>query len=85
MIKMSKNEENVVQIPLNKLQTFPEHPFRVRDDQLMQQLVESIRNVGVLVPAIVRRTDDGFFELIGGHRRKHACEILGMSNSNESG
>lgn len=53
---MSKNEENVVQIPLNKLQTFPEHPFRVRDDQLMQQLVESIRNVGVLVPAIVRRT-----------------------------
>lgn len=75
---MCKQEENVVLISLGKLQPFPGHPFQVRDDQLMQQLVDSIRNVGVLVPAIVRKTEDGAYQLIGGHRRKHACEILGL-------
>ena len=75
---MCKQEENVVLISLGKLQPFPGHPFQVRDDQLMQQLVDSIRNVGVLVPAIVRKTDDGAYQLIGRHRRKHACEILGL-------
>lgn len=73
---MCKQEENVVLISLDKLQPFPGHPFQVRDDQLMQQLVDSIRNVGVLVPAIVRRTGEGSYQLIGGHRRKHACELL---------
>lgn len=75
---MCKQEENVVLISLGKLHSFPGHPFQVRDDQLMQQLVDSIRNVGVLVPAIVRKTKDGAYQLIGGHRRKHACEILGL-------
>lgn len=65
---MCKQEENVVLISLGKLQPFPGHPFQVRDDQLMQQLVDSIRNVGVLVPAIVRKTDDGAYQLIGGHK-----------------
>ena len=64
---MCKQEENVVLISLEKLQSFPGHPFQVRDDQLMQQLVDSIRNVGVLVPAIVRRTGEGTYEnLLGG-------------------
>lgn len=75
---MCKQEENVVLISLEKLQPFPGHPFQVRDDQLMQQHVDSIRNVGVLVPAIVRRTGEGTYQLIGGHRRKHACELLGL-------
>lgn len=68
--------ETVVKIPIARLRPFPNHPFYVRDDEMMLQLVESIRQVGVLVPAIVRKTDDGFYQLISGHRRAHACERL---------
>ena len=68
--------EEVVQIPITKLRAFPEHPFYVRDDDMMQQLVESVRQVGVLMPIIVRGSEDGFYEIISGHRRKHACELL---------
>lgn len=72
---MSLSEE-VVQIPVTSLRAFPNHPFYVRDDDMMQQLVESIRQVGVLMPIIVRRSEDDFYEIISGHRRKHACELL---------
>lgn len=68
--------EKVVQIPITRLRAFPEHPFYVRDDDMMQQLVESVRQVGVLMPIIVRGSEDGFYEIISGHRRKHACELL---------
>lgn len=68
--------EEVVQIPVTSLRAFPNHPFYVRDDDMMQQLVESIRQVGVLMPIIVRRSEDDFYEIISGHRRKHACELL---------
>lgn len=68
--------EEVVQIPITRLRAFPEHPFYVRDDDMMQQLVESVRQVGVLMPIIVRGSEDGFYEIISGHRRKHACELL---------
>ena len=77
---MSKKEslEVIEQIELTKLHPFPDHPFGVRDDDSMQQTVESIREYGVLVPAIARPREDGGYELIAGHRRKHACEVAGI-------
>ncbi|MCI7249222.1 MAG: ParB/RepB/Spo0J family partition protein [Clostridiales bacterium] len=73
---MNKKDE-VRQIPISMLKPFPNHPFYVRDDEMMNQLVESIRQVGILVPVIARPTEDGFYELISGHRRTHACRLLG--------
>lgn len=70
------SSETVENIPLEKLKPFPNHPFQVRDDAPMRQLVESIRQVGVLVPIIVRHTEDQSFEIISGHRRTKACEVL---------
>ena len=75
---MSKKAENVIDISLERLLPFQEHPFLVRDDEQMAMIVESIRSVGVLVPAIVRPLEGGFYEIISGHRRKHACELLGL-------
>ncbi len=76
---MNKKVETVTDISLQKLIPFQEHPFLVRDDEQMAMIVESIRSVGVLVPAIVRPVEGGLFEIIAGHRRKHACELLGLS------
>ena len=70
--------ETVVSIPISKLKDFADHPFSVKDDDAMQQTVESIREYGVLAPAIARPLDDGTYELISGHRRKHACELAGL-------
>ena len=70
--------EAVVSLPLSKLKPFEDHPFMVRDDDIMQQTVESIREYGVLVPALVRPLEDGTYEIISGHRRKHACELAGL-------
>jgi len=77
--KMNKETatETIVSIELTKLKPFEDHPFAVRDDDAMQQTVESIREYGVLVPAIARPLKDGTYELISGHRRKHACELAG--------
>lgn len=69
--------ETIKEIPLSELHPFPDHPFGVRDDEAMEQTVESIREYGVLVPAIARPSEDGGYELIAGHRRKHACELAG--------
>lgn len=69
--------ETIKEIPLGELHPFPDHPFGVRDDEAMEQTVESIREYGVLVPAIARPREDGGYELIAGHRRKHACELAG--------
>lgn len=66
-------------IPLEKLIPFPNHPFKVRDDEEMNKLVESVSENGVLVPAIVREKDNGDYEIISGHRRKFASEIAGKS------
>lgn len=66
-------------IPLEKLVPFPNHPFKVRDDEEMNKLVESVSENGVLVPAIVREKDNGDYEIISGHRRKFASEIAGKS------
>ena len=65
-------------IPIADIDDFPDHPFQVRDDEDMQNLVESIKERGVITPAMVRRKEDGRYELISGHRRKRACELAGM-------
>ncbi|MEA4964834.1 MAG: ParB/RepB/Spo0J family partition protein [Oscillospiraceae bacterium] len=70
--------EKVMDMPLSELHPFPDHPFQVRDDDSMKGTVESIKEYGVLVPAIVRPSADGGYELISGHRRKHACELAGL-------
>ena len=76
--KETSNTESIINIPIDKLKDFADHPFTVRDDDAMQQTVESIREYGVLVPAIARPLEDGTYELIAGHRRKHACEVAGI-------
>ena len=62
-------------IPLELIDDFPDHPFKVRDDEDMIQLVESVKERGVITPATVRQKEDGRYELISGHRRKRACEL----------
>ena len=76
--KEAPNTESIINIPIDKLKDFADHPFSVRDDDAMQQTVESIREYGMLVPAIARLLEDGTYELIAGHRRKHACEVAGI-------
>ncbi len=76
---MTTKTETVTTIALEKLVPFRDHPFQVRDDEQMQIITESIRSVGVLVPAIARPLENGTYELIAGHRRKHACELAGLS------
>lgn len=65
-------------IPLGLIDDFPDHPFKVRDDEDMLQLIESIRDRGVITPATVRQKEDGRYELISGHRRKRACVLAGF-------
>ena len=64
-------------IPLELIDDFPDHPFKVRDDEDMMQLVESVKERGVITPATVRQKEDGRYELVSGHRRKRACELAG--------
>lgn len=70
--------EKVREIPLAELHPFKNHPFKVLDDESMQRTVESIARFGVLSPAIARPSPDGGYELVAGHRRHHACELVGM-------
>ena len=70
--------KRIHEIPLSEIDPFPDHPFKVRDDEDMLNLIESIRAQGVLTPCMVRKKKDGRYELISGHRRKRACELLGM-------
>ena len=65
-------------IPLTEIDDFPDHPFKVRDDEDMAQLVESVKERGIITPATVRQKEDGRYELISGHRRKRACELAGF-------
>ena len=77
--KPKPQQEVVVQIPLSELHPFPNHPFQVREDASMQETAESVKEYGVLVPALARPREDGGYELIAGHRRKHACELAGLA------
>ena len=70
--------QRVQEIPLDQLKPFRNHPFKVRDDQRMLDTVDSIREYGVLVPAIARPDPEGGYELISGHRRKRGCEMAGL-------
>ena len=72
--KLSKIKD----IPISDIDDFPDHPFKVKDDEDMMQLVESIKERGVITPATVRLKEDGKYELISGHRRKRASEIVGL-------
>ncbi len=65
-------------IPISEIDDFPDHPFKVRDDEDMLSLVESVRERGVITPATVRQKEDGRYELVSGHRRKRACELAGL-------
>ena len=65
-------------IPLELIDDFPDHPFKVRDDEDMMQLVESVKERGVITPATVRQKEDGRYELVSGHRRERACELAGF-------
>jgi len=70
--------ERVQDIPLARIDPFPEHPFHVREDEAMTIMAESVKAVGVLTPAVARRKEDGRYELVSGHRRKRACELAGL-------
>lgn len=70
--------EKVWQIPLKDLYPFKDHPFQVRDDEEMQKVVDSVKEYGVVTPAIARRRPEGGYELISGHRRHHAAELAGL-------
>ena len=76
--RVDAQRERVQEIPLDQLKPFKNHPFKVRDDQRMLDTVDSIREYGVLVPAIARPDPEGGYELISGHRRKRGCEMAGL-------
>ena len=68
----------IYDIPLSEIDEFPDHPFKVKDDEDMLQLVESVRERGIITPITLRRKEDGRYEIVSGHRRKRACEIVGL-------
>lgn len=77
--KLQTGTEQVQEIALSELHEFKGHPFKVLDDEKMQKTVESIREHGVLMPGIARPMKDGSYEIIAGHRRRHACELVGLT------
>lgn len=72
--------KRIYEIPLADIDPFPDHPFRVQDDEDMMNLAESIRTNGVLTPATVRKKEDGRYEMLSGHRRYRACQIAGLDS-----
>ena len=70
--------KRIYEIPLDEIDPFPKHPFKVKEDEDMKTLVDSIKEFGILTPATVRRKEDGRYELLSGHRRKRACELAGL-------
>ena len=79
--QVQRDEEQLSKIrdiPLELIDDFPDHPFKVRDDEDMMQLVESVKERGVITPVTVRQKEDGRYELVSGHRRKRACELAGF-------
>ena len=72
------NEEKVINVKLSQLRPFPDSPFGLREDESFVHTVESIKSYGVLVPALVRPSCNGQYEIISGHRRKRACELAGI-------
>lgn len=77
--RQDASAEKVQNIALAELYPFPDHPFAVRDDDSMTEMVESVKEYGILAPVVVRPREDGGYELISGHRRKRACELAGLT------
>ena len=77
-IEKAAEAGDVKEIPLSELHEFHNHPFQIRSDEELAEMIESIREHGVLVPGIVRKRKEGGYEIIAGHTRKHVCEILGF-------
>ena len=75
----NKNREYVKMIPVNEITNFPNHPYKVRDDDEMFSMAETVKQFGVIHPVIVRPKENGGYEMISGHRRKRACEIAGVT------
>lgn len=73
-----ENAEKVERIDISKITDFPDHPFKVRNDEKMKEMVKSVKEYGVILPVIVRPKEDGTYEMISGHRRKRACEFAGI-------
>ena len=70
--------KKIYEIPLEEIDEFPDHPFKVMDDEDMMNLAESIREQGIITPATLRKKEDGRYEILSGHRRKRACELAGL-------
>ena len=77
--RIDENREKVQEILLSELHTFKDHPFKVIDNEAMFDTAESVKQYGVLVPAIARPCDEGGYELVAGHRRKRACELAELT------
>ena len=75
---IAKEEPTIIQISTDKLHPFPAHPFKVQDDEDMEQLTQSIQSQGVLTPLVIRPLENGEYEVISGHRRLHACRKAGI-------
>lgn len=70
--------EKVEEINISSIKDFPNHPFKVINDEKMQEMAKSVKEYGVILPVIVRPKEDGTYEMISGHRRKRACELAGI-------
>lgn len=73
-------KETVISVLLSEIDNFPDHPFKVKDDEEMQRMVESVKQAGILNPVLLRKKEYGRYELISGHRRKRACELAGLTS-----
>ena len=76
--KKKEDTSAIIEIPIELIDSFPNHPFRVKDDEEMKQLVDSIRDNGIITPIIVRQKENGRYEIISGHRRTRACQLAGL-------
>lgn len=77
--RIENAKERITELPLSQLFPYPDHPFKIRDDEAMANTVESVKDYGVLVPIIVRERELGGYEIVSGHRRVHACELAGIT------
>ena len=73
-----ESAEKIEEIDISKITDFPDHPFKVQNDEKMKEMVKSVKEYGVIIPVIVRPKEDGTYEMISGHRRKKACELAGI-------
>ena len=78
------NEESAMEIEISKIHSFKNHPFKVLDDEKMQDLVESVKINGVLTPVLLRMDENEEYEMVSGHRRMHAAQLAGLTTIPES-